>query len=137
MSDEKYKEDFPPNYQEILKAILDVEKSTTVTFCYGDTIYNPYKLKLTEDLIYHESVHSKQQGDTPDEWWSKYLTDVEFRLSQELEAYGEQYQFVKARTMGKLTEWVLDRLAEHLAGPLYGNLLNLAQAKSKIRNYGK
>jgi hypothetical protein len=129
------KQEYPPNYIEILAHIPKVADSTTVTFCYGDTIYNPHKLNLTEDLILHEGVHTKQQGLSPEAWWYKYLRDDIFRLEQELEAYGEQYLFIKSKTTGKLREWILDKMSEALSGELYGGLLNFAEAKSKIRNY--
>jgi len=65
-----------------------------VVFTYGDTIHCKYK--LSPDLIIHESVHVKQQADMgKDEWWGKYFTDKEFRLSQEIAAYRLQIAFIK------------------------------------------
>ena len=130
----KIKEENPPNINEILKYLTP---NYGVIYCYGDTIYNPDKVNITADLVAHEQVHTRQQGVAIDAWWYKYLIDSEFRLSQELEAYGEQYKFVKEKTSGKLREYILDRMAQALSGETYGNLLNFAQAKSKIRNYSK
>lgn len=130
----KISDSFPPNIQDI-RARLVVHGD--VIFCYGDTIYNPSKKELTEDLIVHEQVHSEQQGNLPDVWWFRYLNDDGFRLSQEIEAYGAQYALVKSKTHGTLREWILDRMADALSGDVYGNLLTFAEAKSKIRNYEK
>lgn len=130
----KVSEKYPPNINDI-RLFLDV--SDDVIFCYGDTIYNPSKKTITEDLMLHEEVHKRQQGGLPDAWWFRYLRDEQFRLEQELEAYGVQYSLVKSKTSGKLREWILDKMAEALSGKVYGNLLNFAQAKSKIRNYAE
>ena len=123
-------------------------------FCYGDTIYNPSGRDITTDVEFHESIHTRQQGTDPDAWWSAYLTDPDFRLSQEIEAYGEQYQYGKKRIEAlddllrkegkkmevgktKLLRWSLESMATALAGQSYGNLLSFNQALSKIRNYSQ
>ena len=129
--------EFPPNYREIVDTFDGVEKGEPI-FCYGDTIYNPHKKNITKDLEVHEAVHMKQQGDAPELWWYNYLRDPEFRLSQEIEAYGEQYKFIKEAGMkGSLLRWALDNMATALSGNIYGNLLSRGEANSKIRNYGK
>ena len=128
--------DFPPNYANIVIAIPEVQNGKPI-FCYGDTIYNPHKIEITKDLEAHEEVHRRQQGNNPDLWWEKYLQDPEFRLRQELEAYGIQYASVREFVHGRLREWVLDNIATALSGALYGNLLTFAEARSKVRNYAK
>ncbi len=125
---------YPPNIELIRVALRPPEQAI---FCYGDTIYNPSKRKLTPDIEYHESIHSKQQGDTPDIWYAKYLTDNSFRLDQELEAYSKQREFIIDNGVsGKLLEWATNKMAEALSRD-YKLDLNIAQAKSKIRNYGR
>ena len=130
------KNEFPPNYQEIKNKFQNLEKSKPI-FCYGDIIYNPFNLEVTYDLQVHEEVHSKQQGLYPEIWWNKYLNDDEFRLYQEIEAYGEQYKLATTKATGKLLEWVLDKTAEALSSELYGKLLTFNEAKCKIKNYTK
>lgn len=128
-------EDFPPNYQDILAALGDVSKAKPV-FCYGDTIYNPFRRKITIDVEHHEEVHARQQGDDPALWYVKYLMDRSFRLSQEIEAYGAQYHFAKSKGVkGKLLSWLQDNLAWNLSGEAYGKLITYGEAVSKIRNY--
>lgn len=140
---------FPPNY-DIISAALQPEAHAI--FCYGDTIYNPSDRKLSPDVEFHESIHARQQGDSPDAWYARYLTDPMFRLEQEIEAYGEQYHYArthieaeafKAEVEGKvlvagkkkLLGWALTSMAKALSGPSYGNLLTLPQAESRIRHY--
>lgn len=133
----KILEEFPPNFKEIEKVFPNLEKSKPI-FSYGDTIYNPYKAKVTPDLEVHEAVHGKQQKGDPKTWWGYYLVDPEFRLSQETEAYGAQYCFLKETIkIPKITDWYLDKISLSLSGELYGNMLNYAQAKSRIRNFYK
>jgi hypothetical protein len=130
------KTDFPPNYHDILLSIPEVANGKPI-FCYGDTIFNPHKVELTPDLLVHEEVHMKQQGGAPEIWWEKYLNDTQFRLRQEVEAYGTQYAFLKRHTGGALLEWSLDSIAKALSGKLYGDLITHNEARCKVRNYAK
>ncbi len=128
--------EFPPNFTNIEFVFPNLREHKPI-FAYGDTIYNPYEIEVGKDLEIHEEVHSKQQGDDPETWWNKYLTDTEFRLSQEIEAYGTQYAFAKKYVNRKLSDWLKDKLAKALSGKLYGELLSFQEAESKIRNYAK
>ena len=142
---------YPPNY-DVIKQLL--APTDDALYCYGDTIYNPTKRKILPDVMHHEAVHARQQGSNPDQWWYDYLTDKDFRLSQEIEAYGEQYLFAqkhieaqaaeaakegKVLTVGrkKLLSWALESMAKALSGAAYGNLISYGEAESKIRNYAK
>ena len=135
--------DTPPNYIAIFSVFgkSEIEKHKPV-FCYGDTIFNPFEVTITEDVELHEMVHSKQQGALPGIWWYNYLNDASFRVVQEIEAYGSQYQFVKKLIeveggSRKLIDWKKEKMAEALSSALYGNILTYQQAESRIRNYGK
>lgn len=133
----KILEQFPPNYALIKVAFPAIENHKPI-FCYGDTIYNPFKITITADLDAHEAVHSNQQGDNPETWWNRYCTDPQFRLEQEIEAYGVQYKFIQDKKIpSKLFEWIKDRMVSALSGGVYGNLLTYGEAESKIRNYAK
>jgi hypothetical protein len=126
---------FPPNYQEIVNALGDVSKYNPV-FCYGDTIFNPFERKMTPDVEHHETIHSRQQEKftNPDMWYMLYLSDPQFRLEQEIEAYGEQYSFgCNYVKNNKLRKVFLEALARELSGEAYGNLIPYAIAESKIR----
>ncbi len=126
----------PPIYENACAAFRLNPKS--VVFTYGDTIYNPNDLPLGEDIIAHEMVHVEQQGGNDkgaQVWWSKFLQDPEFRLSQELEAYAKQYNFIcKHMTQNKQVRFnLLKRYAEILSGPLYGNCVGFHKAITAIK----
>ena len=140
---------FPPNY-DLIQIALDPEPHAI--FCYGDTIYNPSGREITPDVEFHEEIHMRQQGNDINGWYTQYLQDPQFRLEQELEAYGEQYKYAKERIdamdelateqgkklqvgKNKLLTWGLESMALALAGVSYGNLISFGEAKSKIRNY--
>lgn len=134
----KIERTLPPNYEEIVKTLNPTHNTC---FTYGDTLYAPnlgQGEEIEPHLMVHEENHEKQQGEAPSEWWTKYLADPEFRLSQELEAYGAQYAFVKAQNLPeRVTKNFLERIAGDLCSPLYGELLEQGEAESKIRNQAK
>ena len=128
------KTEFPPNYEEILKH-LDVS-SEDVVFTYGNVIYNPKNLTLADHLVVHERVHAKQQKEMGVEaWWQKYFNNPEFRLQQEVEAYGAQYRFVReAEDYTAATKKAfLTQLAFDLSGGIYGHIINYLKAEAAIR----
>lgn len=130
------KQTFPPNYDKIKKEFPNCEKQKAV-FCYGNVVYNPFGANMTRDLEVHEAAHSKQQGKDPETWWDKYINDTEFRLLQEIEAYGVQYYFLKTFLPEKITRELLDRISSALSGELYGNLITKPKAESLIRHFVK
>jgi len=123
---------YPPNYTDILERFGELEK--TVVFTYGDTIYSPMTQEIPHNLGVHETVHMHQQGDDPEGWWDRYLRDDEFRLSQEVEAYYTQYEFVKQEIKDRnlLTRFLM-KIAADLSGPMYGNIVTHRQAFLMIR----
>lgn len=122
----------PPNYADICKHIPAVKKQPGIVFTYGDTIYNPQGHPLRPDFLVHESVHVERQK-KPKEWWSKYLTDVKFRLEEELAAYREQYKFMEANYNRKDRRTVLKAIVKDLSGSMYGNLVTKAEAEKLIK----
>lgn len=128
--------EYPPNYEAIKTAFPAVEGGTSL-FAYGSTIYNPFNLNVPQHLIVHEEVHEKQQGANPESWWNQYISDPSFRLTEEIEAYGTQFQFIKKHLgKSKYTTMALNDLATHLSSDIYGDMISLAKAKKLIKNYG-
>lgn len=126
---------YPPNYNEIAK-VLTVRPRTI--FTYGEAIYNPLGARITGDLIAHEEVHMRQQGALPHVWWKRYLSEPLFRLDQEREAYGRQFQYICAQNPNRNFQFqVLRALALLLAGPMYGNLTDIETAMELIRYESK
>ncbi len=115
---------YPQNEFPLLekyKEVFDVSDRTI--FAYDHKIY--FNGELPDHLIIHEQTHHKQQDEVGlDLWVEKYLTDVEFRLEQEVEAYRNQLQSVNRNFRRKLLKIV----AKDLASPLYGNIVSFKEA---------
>lgn len=143
---------FPPNF-EMIKACLPYASEEHV-FCYGDTIYVPDGHELRPDVIFHESLHTMQQGKDPEAWWNRYLIDPAFRLDQEMKCYCDQYKWlftkrvkykvidavgaesIEERPLSRsFLRWARESMATALAGPEYGNLIGYTEAERIIRKY--
>ena len=125
--------DYPPNHEDILAHGMN--PSSRVVYTYGDTIYNPSGAVIPEDVIRHEEVHFKQQGDNPDAWWQRYLMDALFRVGQESEAYATQYDFIctYVKDRNKRLKVLLD-LSRILSSPIYGVTLSPNDCFLLIKN---
>ena len=129
----------PPRkiWKAVVKAGMNPNPETVI-FTYGDTIYVPSGNPLPEDLIEHESLHTKQQGDDPDAWWERYIKDEDFRIDQEAKAYGKQYAYLcKQHKDRNAQARILMNLARILSGPLYGNVLKHSEAMKLIKDFSK
>lgn len=114
-------------------------------FTYDRTIYNPEGVELPFHLVVHELTHVSQQhrkgypdigipAMTPDAWWKQYLDDPHFRLSQEAEAYGQQYKAICEKMKDRNARArELHYLAEMLSSAQYGNLIPLFEASHLIK----
>ena len=129
----------PPNFEEIDKTFKLTEQGYPIdrlVFTYGEAIYAPGGRQLPRDIIVHESVHVRQQKKIGvKRWWSKYLNDVDFRFSQELEAYAHQAKYWKGIVNEKKYMQEVDRLAIDLSGPTYGNVMSFLDTRAKIVSY--
>jgi len=127
----KILKEFPPNLEK-LKKVFNLRTDTIYTF--GDIIYNPFGFLIDKPLLAHEKVHSKQQKEYGiDKWWSRYIIDSAFRLSQEVEAYQTQYKEAKKiiKDKNQLSIYVA-KLARDLSGGMYGNMIDSQQARKAI-----
>lgn len=124
----------PPNIEEIKKR-FSVGKATL--FCHGSTLFNPDAVHVPDHVFIHEQTHSKQQGDDPVKWWNKYLTDNDFLLSQEVEAYKAQYKYLCDKIKDRNhRNRILLQLAAQLASPMYGSLISINKACQNIKANG-
>lgn len=121
--------DYPPNIDKI-DAAFHVKGQQGVIYTYGGKIYSPSGSDLSYDLHEHERVHVQQHSrhGGSDAWWERYLTDVEFRLDQEVEAYRVQLAYINEHYNRKQRREMLDFVAHTLASPMYGNMLSKKQA---------
>jgi hypothetical protein len=122
---------FPPNIKEIRRAL---NPHGDTVFTYGDTLFIPRLGTISTDLFAHEMTHTRQQGKNPKAWWKKYLSDAQFRLSQEAEAYHNQYKlFVEQHKDRNICAKFLLLIATALSGRMYGNMVNISDAMKLIK----
>ena len=128
---------YPPNIREIQK-VFHIEGRKGIVFTHGQVIYNPDMGHLDDPLMFHEATHSLQQDELGvDAWWKKYLEDKDFRLSQELQAYHQQYKkYCKTQKDRNKIAQYLHRLAVDCSGEIYGNMITYTEALKQIKNYG-
>lgn len=122
---------YPPMYDQIA-AKFDLGPRTI--FTWHDKIYNPSGGRVSGDLMAHEIIHMVQQNGFPATWWRRYLDESEFRLDQEVQAYGRQYEYLCSQNSNRNFQFqVLMQLGLFLSGPMYGNLTTLENATQLIR----
>lgn len=123
----------PRIYEMIKSRFPEVEWDDGIAITYGNTVYAKYP--LAPDVASHEEIHAYQQeGIDPDEWWKKYLTNTQFRLSQEAEAYKFQAKFIRQVIKDRNTAFkLIHRLAIDLSSPMYGNMCTYSEAMSLIK----
>ena len=92
------------------------------------------KHPISDDLIEHELVHIQQQRDFGgvDEWWEEYFNNPQQRLVCELEAYRQQYKFLKDRVDRETLFRFVHFWASNLSGKTYGYLIKLDEAIKRI-----
>jgi hypothetical protein len=119
--------ELPPNYEDICNHIPAVRKSKTIVFTYGDTVYVPSGQPLHSDLEAHEQVHIDRQSNLA-EWWGRYLSDVQFRLDEELAAYRVQYAYALENYTRAHRRLLLTHISKDLSGAMYGKLITRKEA---------
>lgn len=130
--------EYPPDkiYKKAKKqfgdSIINFEKGTTFTI--GSTIH--CVVRPPKDLLAHELTHVRQQTAMGwKKWWRRYFKDVEFRYSQEIEAYRNQYNWIKNNVKDRNSQSkYLVFYARSLSGKLYGNLKTFDEAYNEILN---
>lgn len=89
--------DVPPVYKKALAKFGSAANfDRGIVYTYGDIVHVKSGV-LRDDVEAHETVHVVQQTNYPggaEAWWTRYMSDPDFCLEQELEAYRAQYQFV-------------------------------------------
>ena len=109
-----------------------------VVFAYGDTIHCAPSTTVPADVEAHEKTHFKQQAAHPGGakgWWDQYLEDPAFRLSQEIEAYRAQYQWLERNMKNRNERFrIFMHMVGDLSGPIYGKLMTQQEAMKAIRS---
>ena len=121
----------PPFVSELGK-VFRLPESAVMTV--GNILYNPSGNLIDNALMRHEEAHSIRQGNKPDEWWQRYLSDDKFRFGEELLAYKIQYQEAQKHIKDRnaLFRYAL-RLAGDFSGPMYKLPISRSEALKLIR----
>ena len=127
----KIKNEPPPNYKLIKKHFPNADFYKGTVFTYGDTCY--CKQMIPKDLIVHEETHTRQQK-YPWLWWRKYIKDPRFRLSQELEAYTNQWNWIKKNVKDRNLRFRFrEKILGDLTSKLYNNMISYSEAEKLFK----
>jgi hypothetical protein len=120
------KTEWPPNIADIAAVFPHVAASYSgapdrqnILFAYGEDIYNPDRVWIPQALYRHEMRHCARQFPVGAAlWWDRYLSDQEFRYTEEAIAHVEEY---KAQITGdrNARAKISMRTAQRLIAPLY------------------
>lgn len=128
----------PPNWDSVIKAFPHAATLPTL-FAYGEDIYNPSGVHIPAALIAHEYRHCARQFTVGTEaWWAQYLTDDEFRYTEELLAHVEEYRVQAAGLKDRNARAKLSmRTASRLVAPLYNYQppRTIRQAQRDLESY--
>lgn len=129
----------PPALFWLLKLFFPAINPDYIIFAFGDRIYSVQP--LPEHLLVHEKTHLRQHHHSriiATLWWIPYILFPKFRLSQEIEAYANQWEFV-AMTEPSFTPkgranriHILNWICRDLSSSMYNNLISYEAAKTKI-----
>lgn len=123
--------DTPPNWDDIVAHFPHATRKG-VFFAYGGTIYSPSRVLPTSDIVVHERVHFRQQGNDPEAWWDEYILDPAFRLEMEVEAYRAQLSFIRVAYGREQRRKAERNIVKALCSPLYGNLIDPDTARERL-----
>lgn len=117
----------------------DYDPESSVAVAFGKIVYANAP-DFEESYKVHESTHLKQHRHSyffASIWWIRYLLSKKFRFSQEVEAFQNQYSWIKRNYHDrKHWEW-LKLLGSQLASPLYGSMVEEIQARAIIDDHAK
>lgn len=106
----------------------------SIIITYYPDIYsaNP----LDKDFQAHEEVHLEQQKDYeggPKAWWDKYLSDLDFVLRQETEAYRVQGEHIRANFNRPERRKRIMQIAKDFSGSIYNQAISFQDAKRVLQ----
>ena len=101
-------------------------------FVFKETIYA--NATPPPDVIIHEVAHMGQQKKVkPKKWIRRYLTEPQFRLDNELEAYKKQIKWLKVNVKDRNEIFgIRDESARHLSSALYGGIISYNEAMEEL-----
>lgn len=126
----------PPNFDAIV-AVFPSAAMPGVIFTFGNAIYNPSGAHICNALLAHEEVHARRQTTATakiEAWWERYLVDGYFRIAEELPAHQAEFRAACGQIKDRNKRGMICvKIAQRLAGPLYGNMMTFSQAMKAVR----
>lgn len=123
---------FPPNFATIYR-VLPGAANPGVVFSYAPDVYCMQGTDIHPAIIAHEKVHlARQAAMGVDEWWARYLIDLEWRYNEELLGHRAEYQWHMEHSSRPVRRAALKQIAKRLSGPLYGKVIKLDRAMEDI-----
>jgi hypothetical protein len=111
--------DRPPNFDRVLAAFPNADRPG-VLFAFDGNVYNPSGGAVPPALIAHENVHLERQKKVgADYWWDWYLTNDEYRYTEELLAHAAEFKMQKSTNDRNFGARLLMATALRLVAPLY------------------
>ncbi len=131
MADIKIIQGYPPNYQQIASNFPVTENQI---YAYYPNIYKTREDDIEPSILLHENIHcERQKHQGVEKWWYNYIMDKDFRLEEELCAFGAQYAFAQTVYRSKQCQKMLHEMSVNLSSPLYGNIIDKNKAECLIR----
>lgn len=126
----------PPNFEAIV-AVFPAAANPGVIFAYGGRIYAPGRTRLSPILQAHEQAHLDRQGNAPEKWWDKYLSDKQFLVEEEIIGHRAEYAaFCRRHVKSGAQRLALEAIATKFSSPLYGGAISLEDARREIAKTG-
>lgn len=93
------------------------------------------KIPLTATKTVHEATHLRQQEEIGVmKWWDRYINEPDFRLSQELEAYLEEANFVREMFSDRNLRYrLIYDMARQLSSRMYGSIISFEEARKLLK----
>lgn len=122
-----------PVYQK-LKEKFGVDWHKGLIMSYAPNIHYKYDT-LSDEKWEHEMTHVRQQTAYGlEKWWEDYIADPKFRLSQEIEAYRNEVNFIRKTINDREYRFKLIRqIAKDLSSSMYGNIISCEDAINLFR----
>lgn len=123
-----------PKCWDRISEIFPLRWDQGVIITYGGVVHT-ISGKITPELEAHEQVHIDQQaGIDPDEWVERFISDIDFRLAVEIEAFRAQADYLRVahEHYPELLNQKLHWIYTSISSPLYGNVITYEEAKKLI-----
>lgn len=125
--------DYPPIYDQIALA-FPIAKRRGIIFAWGNKIYNPNNVSIPSQLIAHEGMHGRRQGNNIRGWWQRYLDEKEFRLVEETLAHiVEMTCLLGPNPNRQMRRHILRSTAKRLANPIYRHGISREKAYDLLK----